>query len=285
MHGLGNDFVVVDGHAEPVDPEYYATLAVATCDRHFGIGADGLILVLPSARADFRMRIFNADGSEAEMCGNGIRCFAKYVYDAGLTRAASLTVETARALNPLQLHVRDGDVASVRVDMGAPRFLRRDIPMAGPPDAEAIDEPLEVEGERLAVTGVAIGNPNCVVFVDDVVRCPVDRLGPRLEHHPAFPRRTNVEFIQVLNREELRMRVWERGVGPTLACGSGACASVAAAVRTGRADRRVTVQLDGGPLRIEWAEDERLYMSGPATTVFEGEYPLVGAADRVLIHA
>jgi diaminopimelate epimerase len=285
MHGLGNDFVLVDGFSESTPPDRYPTLARDVCDRHFGIGADGLVLILPSAAADFRMRIFNADGSEAEQCGNAIRCVGKYLYDQGLTNQTSVVVETKREICPLELAVRDGEVVSVRVDMGEPHFERAAVPVVGPPESEALNERLEVDGQQLAVTCVAVGNPNCVTFVEDVAAFPVERLGPLVERHAAFPRRTNVEFIQVLGPDELRMRVWERGVGITLACGSGACAALAAAARTGRTSRAARVHLDGGMLFVEWRENGRLFMSGPAAVVFTGEYPLSIAEERPLAHA
>jgi diaminopimelate epimerase len=248
-------------------------LARRACDRNFGIGADGVILALPSERADFRMRLINADGTEAEHCGNGIRCLAKLVHDHGHTRGDTLTVETAGRLNVLLLFTSDGRVESVRVDMAEPVFTRGDIPMTGDPAAEAIDVPLEAGGRELRFTAVSMGNPHAVTFVDDPGAFPVTTLGPLFEHHPVFPRRANVEFIQVLGPDELRMRVWERGAGETLACGTGACASLVAAARTGRTGRRATVHLPGGDLRIEWQDDNHVYMTGPAVTVFEGEYP------------
>lgn len=281
MHGLGNDFVMVDGFVDRPAESACPTLARAVCDRHFGIGADGLVLVLPSRWADFRMQIFNADGGEAEMCGNGIRCFAKFVYEMGLTRQRRLEIETARDINPVDLLVEAGEVAAVRVDMGVPAFERRAIPMAGDPEAEAIAVPLSVDGTDLRVTCLAIGNPHCVTFVEDVEAVPLATLGPAMEHHPAFPRRTNVEFVQVVNAEELRMRVWERGVGPTLACGSGACAALVAAARNGLAGRSATVHLPGGPLQIDWQADNHLAMTGPATNVYTGEYDW--APDRALL--
>jgi diaminopimelate epimerase len=285
MHGLGNDFVVVDAQYDVLDENACSSVAAAACDRHFGIGADGLILVLPSERADFRMQIFNADGSEADLCGNGIRCFAKYVYDRRMTARSEITVETARGICPLRVAVREGLVESVRVDMGEPLFVRRDIPINGPGDAEALHEQLEVAGARFEATCLAVGNPNCVIFVDDVESFPVERIGPQLERHPSFPRRTNVEFVEVRTAGKLRMRVWERGVGPTLACGSGACASLAAAARTGRTGRRANVQLDGGDLLIEWESDNHLYMTGPATTVFSGDYSHSAAPHSSLVLA
>jgi diaminopimelate epimerase len=285
MHGLGNDFVLVDGFSESVPEDRYSPLARAVCDRHFGIGADGLVFILPSRAAQFRMRIFNADGSEADQCGNAIRCVGKYLYDHGLTRKTRVVVETKREICPLDLTVADGEVVVARVDMGEPAFRRAAVPMTGPPDGEALNELLEVDGRPITVTCVAVGNPNCVTFVEDVASFPIERLGPLLEHHPAFPRRTNVEFIQVLAPDELRMRVWERGVGITLACGSGACAALAAAARTGRSERAARIHLDGGTLHVEWAASGRLFMTGPAALVFTGEYPLPVSEERPLVHA
>lgn len=274
MHGLGNDFVMVDGLQEHLEEAALPDLARRVCDRNFGVGADGLILALPSETADFRMRLINADGSEAEHCGNGIRCTAKLLYDRGHTRAREITVETIGRINVLQLFAEGGKVHSVRVDMAEPIFARGRIPMAGPEDGEAVEEPLQVGDRELRFTCVSMGNPHAVTFIDqDPDAFPVRELGPLVENHAAFPRRTNVEFIQVLGPEELKMRVWERGAGETLACGTGACASVVAAARTGRAGRRAVVHLKGGDLRIEWGDDNHVYMTGPAVTVFEGEYP------------
>lgn len=275
MHGLGNDFVMVDGLQEHLEEAALPDLARRVCDRHFGVGADGLILALPSERADFRMRLINADGSEAEHCGNGIRCVAKLVYDRGHTRGREITVETTGRINVLQLFAEGGQVESVRVDMAEPVFARGRLPMTGPEEGEAVEEPVQAGGRELRFTCVSMGNPHAVTFVDqDPDTFPVRELGPLVENHPVFPRRTNVEFIQVLGPEELKMRVWERGAGETLACGTGACASVVAAARTGRASRRAVVHLAGGDLRIEWGDDNHVYMTGPAVTVFEGEYPV-----------
>jgi len=271
MHGLGNDFVMVDAFEEKLDEATLPERARELCDRHFGIGADGLILVLPSRVANFRMRIFNPDGSEPESCGNGIRCFARFVYDRKKTAETTLTVETLGGVQTLKLNVAGGTVQTVRADLGEPAFARRLIPMRGPEEGEALNEKVKADGARLDVTCLSVGNPHCVTFVDDVERFPVEKLGPQLEHHSLFPRRTNVEFVQVLNRRELRVRVWERGVGETLACGSGACASVIAAARTERADRRATVLLLGGELQIEWCGDGHVQLTGPAVEVFTGE--------------
>jgi diaminopimelate epimerase len=270
MHGLGNDFVMVDCLRERLEEAALGDLARRICDRHFGVGADGVILAEPSEKADFRMRLINADGSEAEHCGNGIRCVAKLIYDHGHTRNTQITVETVGRINVLSLVTRDGKVESARVDLGEPNFQRGSLPMTGVPTDEAVEEKLQVDGTVVAVTGISMGNPHAVAFVEDVERFPVEKIGPLLETHAVFPRRANVEFIQVLSRDELQMRVWERGAGETLACGTGACASVVAAARTGRAGRSAVVHLRGGDLRIEWADDNHVYMTGPAVTVFEG---------------
>jgi len=273
MHGLGNDFVMLDALAGAPPEAALPDLARRMCDRHFGVGADGVILALPSDRADFRMRLINSDGSEAEHCGNGIRCLAKLVYDRGHTRADTITVETTGRLNRLRLFATDGCVESVQVDMGEPVFSRERIPITGAAGTEAIEEPLEAGGRELRFTGVSMGNPHAVTFVDDVAGFPVTTLGPLFERHAAFPRRANIEFVEVLGPEELRMRVWERGAGETLACGTGACASLIAAARTGRAGRRAVVHLPGGDLRIEWRDDNHVAMTGPAVTAFEGHWP------------
>ena len=272
MHGLGNDFIFVDCLKKPLPEKALPALGRAWCDRHFGIGADGLVLVLRSRRADFRMRVINLDGSEAEMCGNAIRCFAKYVYDHRLTKGTELAVETLAGIIKPKLTVRRGQVQSVKVDMGAPRLLRSQIPMKGK-EGRVIAEPLKANGWRgLNVTCVSMGNPHCVIFVkNDVEMVPIETLGPLIEHHPRFPQRTNVEFAQVLTRSRIKMRVWERGVGPTMACGTGSCATVVAGVLNGRCQRKATVQLPGGDVQIEWkATDDHLYMSGPATEAFAG---------------
>jgi diaminopimelate epimerase len=271
MHGLGNDFIVVDCVREPLEEATLHDRVKRLCDRHFGIGADGLLMVLPSDEAEFKMRLINSDGTEAEHCGNGIRCVGKFLYDRGYTSGEDVVVETVGRLNALRITPRDGKADQVRVDMGEPVFARGRIPMVGPENGEAIDEPLEVAGRTLRVTAVSMGNPHAVTFVERLAGFPFEELGPALEGHPAFPRRTNAEFIEVLGPEEIRMRVWERGAGPTLACGTGACASVVAGARTGRTGRRATVHLPGGALLIEWAENNRIYMTGLAVEVFEGE--------------
>lgn len=276
LHGLGNDYIYLDAISQDLAGYDLPKAARVLSDRHFGVGSDGIIVVLPSQVADFRMRIFNPDGSEAEMCGNGIRGFAKYVYEHGLTSKTELAVETgAGIIHPRLLVNSDGRVEKVRVDMGPPRLARAEIPMTGEPaDQPVINEALAVGGETLTVTCVSMGNPHCVVFLDpamDLTEFPVSTLGPLIENHQAFPRRTNVEFALVEEPHWIRMRVWERGAGETLACGTGACATLVAAVLTGRAERKATVQLLGGELEIEWAGDNHLYMTGPAVEVFSGE--------------
>ena len=270
MHGLGNDFVVVDGFSEGVpDAE---RLAVEICDRRAGVGADGLIVIMPSEKADFRMHYINSDGSLAEMCGNGIRCLSKYVFEHGLTQSAEFLVETLGGLNRQTLTVEDGRVIEVSVDMGKPGFLRSEIPMLGD-EGEVVDEPLDVDGRQYRITALSTGNPHAVVFVDDVEAAPLSELGPRVERHPAFPNRTNVEFVHVIDRNNIRMRIWERGCGETLASGSGASASAVASIKNGFTEREVNVRVRLGVLKISWPEGGGITMSGPATEVFTGEWP------------
>lgn len=274
MHGLGNDYIYLDGVAGPL-PELTAREIAAMSDRHFGIGSDGVIEILPGEQgADFRMRMFNADGSEAEMCGNGIRCFAKYVYEAGYATEPEFAVLTgAGVIRPRVEAGPDGKVRRVRVDMGEPRLRPEEIPVEGFGGDRVVERPLPVEGYEFPITCVSMGNPHCVIFVEDAPAVEVPRWGPLIERHPAFPARTNVEFVQVVRRDDLIMRVWERGSGITWACGTGACASLVAAVLTGRAERRATLHLLGGDLEIEWSEaDNRVYMTGPAEEIYRGEY-------------
>ncbi|OME83060.1 diaminopimelate epimerase [Paenibacillus sp. FSL A5-0031] len=271
MNGLGNDFVVIAGEQQL--PENVAELAIQLCNRFFGIGADGLVYILPSEIADFRMRIINSDGSEAEQCGNAIRCVAKYVYDNGLTDKEEITIETLGAgAQKVQLTVQDGKVSSVRVDMGEPILNGHRVPTTI--DAEqVVEHPIEVDGREFRFTAVSMGNPHCVIYVDDAVNFDLGTWGPKLETHPLFPRKINVEFVTVNSRTHTDMRVWERGAGPTLACGTGACATVVASVLTGATDRTATVSLKGGDLLIEWNEsDNHVYMSGPAAVSFCGEF-------------
>ncbi len=272
MHGLGNDFVVVDCMETLPAEEKLPALAKALCDRHFGVGADGLILVLPSRAADFKMRIFNADGGEAEMCGNGIRTFAKFVYERGYTRERELEVETLAGIIRPRLRVRRGKVARVRVDMGEPRLARSEIPMKGPDQEKVVGERIRVEGRRYEITAVSMGNPHCVLFVEDMERAKVEQIGPAIECHDLFPRRTNVEFVQIVGQGDIKMRVWERGAGETLACGTGASAALVAAVLNGLSARKATMHLRGGDLQVSWnPEDNHVFIEGPAAEVFTGE--------------
>ena len=270
MQGIGNDYVYVNCFEETVESP--SSLAMLVSDRHFGIGSDGLILIRPSAKADFFMEMFNADGSRSEMCGNGIRCVGKYVYDHGLTDKTEITVNTLAGVKHLTLHVEDGLVAAVTVDMGEPILDAALIPVEAAA-SPVVGEPIEANGQTYEMTCVSMGNPHAVVFVDDTAAVPIDGIGPTFEFHPAFPHRVNAEFVQVLNRGEANMRVWERGTGETLACGTGACASVVACILNGLTDDEVTMHLLGGDLRIRWSrEDNHVYMTGPAATVFEGVF-------------
>ena len=259
MHGLGNDYVYINGLDQDLSAYSLPDTARLLSDRNFGVGGDGIILVLPSEVGDFRMRVFNSDGSEAEMCGNGIRAFAKYVFEHGLTNKTDLAIETGAGIIRPRLRVENGRVVEVCVDMGEPRLARRDIPMKGdPPDQPAVNEVLYLGGEPLIVTCVSMGNPHCVVFVDDVDNYPVHEVGRQLEYHAAFPNRTNVEFAAIIDPQHIEMRVWERGAGETLACGTGACATLVAAAITNRTARKATVELAGGNLQIEWADDNHV---------------------------
>lgn len=274
VQGLGNDFVLVNCFEEKLEEVELSSLAVRACDRHFGIGADGLVLLLPSDKADVNMRIFNPDGSEAEMCGNVIRCAAKFLFEHGLVKATRIRVQTLAGLMlPELITDNNGSVKLVRVDMGEPHLERREIPMDGSP-GRVISEPLEVGGVSYQVTAISMGNPHCIIFVPDVAHAPLSTAGPAIEWHKVFPSRTNVEFIQVVNRGEVKMRVWERGAGETMACGTGACATAVACVLNGLTERRVTVHLQAGDLLIEWGQDNHVYMTGPAEEVFTGEYPV-----------
>lgn len=266
MHGLGNDYVVIDDRDEKISDAEATELARKLCERRFSVGADGLLLVSNSAVADVKMRIFNADGSEAEMCGNGIRCFAKYCYENTVARKNELTVETLAGIKRTWLTVENEVVTSVMVDMGIPVLDRSKIPMLG--QGNCINEDLQVNSEKYKVTCLSVGNPHCVIFVDSLDDFPVQRVGPRIENHRLFPKKINVEFAQVLNSNELKVRVWERGCGETLACGTGACAAVAAGNLLQKVGSKVGVHLLGGDLEVEYAE--RLFLSGPAEKVFEG---------------
>lgn len=271
MHGLGNDYVYLDGVNQDLSVYDLPELSRILSDRHFAVGGDGIILILPSETADFHMRILNSDGSEAEMCGNGVRCFAKFVYEHGLTAQTELTVETAAGLIKPSLTVEKGKVTWVRVDMGEPRLTRGLIPMTGEAEASAQGVVIALPDAQYSASCVSMGNPHCIIFVDEITDEMVLGHGPLLEVHGLFPRKTNVEFVQVLSPSEVRMRVWERGAGETMACGTGACATSVAAILAGHTGRQVTVHLLGGDLKIEWAENNHIYMTGPATEAFNGE--------------
>ena len=268
--GCGNDFLLIDCREKELAD--YGAFAKKSCDRHFGVGGDGVLVILDSDKADFRMRIFNADSSEAEMCGNGIRCFARYLYDNHITDKKKFTVETGAGILVPEIVEKDGVVTGVRVDMGEPVLEADKIPMAGYGNRRVVNEPVEVAGRKWNITGVSMGNPHCVVFVDDIKTTPIEEVGPIFEVQERYPKKTNTEFVQVLDRQHMRMRVWERGAAITLACGTGACATLTAAVLNGKTDRRAEITLDGGKLDIEWSEkDNHIYMTGPAVQVFAGE--------------
>jgi diaminopimelate epimerase len=272
MQGAGNDYVYVNGFVEQIEDP--ATLATAISNRHFGIGSDGLVLILPSETCDFRMRMFNSDGSESEMCGNATRCIGKFVYDKGLTDKTELTLETLAGVKHLTLNLENGKVNSVRVDMGEPILAPKQIPI-NLDETRVINYPIALESRKVNITAVSMGNPHAVIFMDSLEELDIQKSGPKVEHHPLFPRRTNTEFAQVISPTHIKMRVWERGAGETLACGTGACATAVAAVLNGKTGRKVTLELLGGNLEIEWSEaDNHVYMTGPAVTVFEGEYLL-----------
>ena len=271
MHGIGNDYVYVNCFEETVgEPE---KLAVEVADRHFGIGSDGLILICPSQQADVRMRMFNADGSESEMCGNGIRCVAKYVYDHGIATKNPLRIETGNGVLVVNLTIDGGQFLAARVNMGEPILESSKIPMAID-DTRAVNYQIEVAGLPMVLTAVSMGNPHAIFFVDDVANVVIEKLGPTIENHAVFPQRTNVHWVQLVGRNEVIMRTWERGAGVTLACGTGASAVCVAGVLTERTDRKITAHLPGGDLEIEWSEaDNCVYMTGPATEVFTGTWP------------
>ncbi len=270
MHGLGNDYHFIDAEKYPIaDP---AELSRQMSHRHLGVGSDGIILVLPGETHDFKMRIFNADGSEAETCGNGIRCFAKYVFERGMTDKKEFVIETLAGPNKVVLTTEGDTVVRVRSNMGKPRFERSEIPMEGPA-GHVLEETVQVDdGREVKVTCANIGNPHAVIFVDDAAKVDLTDLGPKIENHPKFPQRTNVEFVNVIDRDNIVMRIWERGSGITMASGSGSCGASLASMITDRVNRRVNVHLVYGMLTIEWAEDGCVYQEGPATDVFSGEW-------------
>lgn len=262
----GNDFVLVNAfHNEDVTA--IRNNAVKICDRHFGVGADGVIFILPSKIADFRMQIINSDGSEAEMCGNGIRCFAKAIKNAGLTEKNKFTVETGAGIIVPEIK----DDGTVDVDMGEPILAGDEIPVAGFGSNKVIDEAIEVDGKTYKMTCVSMGNPHCVVFVDDITQIDLAKIGPKFEHHQAFPKKINTEFVEVKKDNYVRMRVWERGAGITLACGTGSCATTVACILNKKTQRKIQVELDGGVLTVQWADNNHIFMTGPATQVFTGE--------------
>ncbi|MFA5878793.1 MAG: diaminopimelate epimerase [Candidatus Margulisiibacteriota bacterium] len=271
MHGLGNDFIVVDAINQRFDDINLNQLAMDICNRNFGIGADGLILVLKSDKSDFKMRIFNADGSEPEMCGNGVRCFSKFVYDNKLIEKDIFSVETLAGIMVPALIIKDGFIEAIEVDMGKPILETNRIPVANINKEKVINEPIKVADQVFHFTGVSMGNPHAVVFVDDLQALDIDQIGPLFENHEYFPERVNTEFVQIINKNEIALIVWERGAGRTLACGTGASASVVAGILNGFLNPRVIVHLPGGNLIIEWQNDEELIMTGPAETVFKGE--------------
>lgn len=274
MHGCGNDYVYVNGMEEKIDPERKPELVRRMSERHFGVGSDGVIFINASDQADFEMEMWNADGTRGEMCGNGIRCVAKYVYDKGLTDKTELSIISGGQIKYLKLEVQDGKMLTAKVNMGKPVFAPAEIPVIMPEGAEnAIDTPLMVNGETYHMTCVSMGNPHAVIFLDDVSCLEIEKLGPLFEHHERFPKRINTEFVKVLDRKHVQMRVWERGSGETLACGTGSCATAAACILNGLTDNAVTVKLLGGELLIEWdREADLIYMTGPASMVYEGEY-------------
>lgn len=268
MQGLGNDYVYVNCFEEKI--ENPPAVARYVSDRHFGIGSDGLIMINPSEVADFEMEMYNADGSRGEMCGNGIRCVAKYVYDYGLTDKTQISVETLGGIKYLDLTVEDGKVVLVKVDMGKPELKSGLIPIISE-NEKVIDEPIEVDGQVYHMTGVSMGNPHTVIYVDDVKNLDLEKIGPKFENHERFPKRINTEFVHCIDRNTVEMRVWERGSGETLACGTGACAVAVASILNNLTDTRVTVKLLGGDLQIEWDQKKNhVFMTGPAKVVFDG---------------
>jgi len=272
MEGCGNDYVYVNGFEEKIDNPN--EVAIAVSDRHFGIGSDGLIIINPSEVADFKMCMYNADGSEGKMCGNGIRCVAKYVYDFNLTDKDVITVETLSGIKTLKLNVENGKVKTVRVNMGAP-ILECDKVLVKYDDEKMINKPVKVDGKTFNITCVSMGNPHAVTFINDTDNLEIEKIGPKFENNEIFPDKVNTEFIQIIDKKTVKMRVWERGSGETFACGTGACASVVASVLNRLTENKVTVKLLGGELEIEYNQDENtVYMTGPARVVFTGEYDI-----------
>ncbi|MCI8947723.1 MAG: diaminopimelate epimerase [Lachnospiraceae bacterium] len=271
MHGCGNDYIYINGSLEQIPQEKKPELVRMLSDRHFGVGGDGVIFINPSEEALFEMEMYNGDGSRGEMCGNGIRCVAKYVYDKGLTDQEAFDIISAGQVKHILLQTKDGKAVSARVNMGQPELTAEKIPVRSEKEC-VVDEEITVQGEIYHMTCVSMGNPHAVVFVEDVQNLQIENVGPYFERHERFPKRINTEFVHVNSRDSIDMRVWERGAGETLACGTGCCASVAACVLNGLTDRKVTVHVPGGAILIEWdQQDDSMYMTGPAVTVFEGE--------------
>lgn len=271
MQGCGNDYVYINGFTEKIEQEKKPDFVRRVSDRHFGIGSDGVIFINPSKEADFEMEMFNADGSRSEMCGNGIRCVAKFVHDKGMTEASEFSIISGGQVKYMHLTVEEGVTKAVRVDMGEPVLVPAQVPVIAE-GQQAVDEPITVCGQQYRMTCVSMGNPHAVVFMEDVDHLDIERIGPHFENHERFPRRTNTEFVEVLDRQHVKMRVWERGTGETLACGTGCCATAVACVLNGLTDRHVTVDVLGGSLMIDWDEaTNRVFMTGPAEFVFEGE--------------
>lgn len=272
MHGIGNDYVYVNCFKETV--QHPSEMAIKVSDRHFGIGSDGLILIKPSEVADGKMEMYNADGSQGAMCGNGIRCVAKYMYDYGITDKTSISVETKSGIKYLDLTIKDGKVDTVKVNMGTPILKAVDIPVRSEKE-QVIDEPVMVDGKEWKITCVSMGNPHAITYIDDVKNLEIEKIGPKFENHEIFPDRVNTEFVRVIDRNTVEMRVWERGSGETLACGTGACAVAVSSILNGLTEEEVTVKLLGGDLKIFWDRTEnKVYMTGSATTVFDGEIDL-----------
>lgn len=271
MHGCGNDYVYINGFTEHIEDKVSFVKAVS--DRHFGVGGDGAIFINPSEIADFEMEMYNADGTRAEMCGNGIRCVAKYVYDKGLTDKTSITIESFGKVKVIELTVENNEVTQVRVNMGKPILKASEIPVVSQKEP-VVKEKIVVKDKEYEMTCVSMGNPHAVVFIDDVTNLEIEAVGPYFENHEAFPNRTNTEFVKVKDRNTVQMRVWERGTGETLACGTGCCATLVACVLNGLTDRKATIEVLGGKIQVEWDEEsDCVFMTGPATIVFEGEFP------------
>ncbi len=278
MHGCGNDYIYVDGFKEHISQEQKPEIVKKLSDRHFGIGGDGVIFINPSEDADFEMEMYNMDGSRAEMCGNGIRCVAKFVYDKGLTDKTSISVISCGRVKYLDLTIEEGKVSTVKVNMGSPILRAEEIPVITENEKEAvISQDIEVDGESYKMTCVSMGNPHAVVFMDDVAGLAIEKIGPLFEKHIRFPKRINTEFVKIIDKDTIEMRVWERGTGETLACGTGACACAVACILNGLTNEEITVKLLGGILQIQWdREADIVYMTGPARTVFEGEIEIEG---------